>query len=50
MAEHNFDICPEDRPKGVNLTALLLQGRLTGSKFPQFNTVYLHQRYPIVID
>ena len=34
---HNVDICPEDRPKGVNLTAFSLQGQITGSKFPQFN-------------
>lgn len=33
----NVDICPEDRPKGVNLTAFSLQGQITGSKLPQFN-------------
>ena len=34
---HNVSICPEDRPKGVNLTAFSLQGQITGSKFPHFN-------------
>ena len=35
---HNVDICPEDRPTGVNLTAFSLQGQITGSKFPHFNS------------
>ena len=49
-ASHNLDICPEKRPKGVNLTTFFLQGRLTGSEFPRFHTLYLLQRYPIVVD
>ena len=34
---HNVDVCPEDRPTGVKLTAFFLQGQITGSKFSQFN-------------
>ena len=40
-ASLNLDICPEDRPKGVNLTAFSLQGRITNSELPQFLNVYL---------
>ena len=47
---HNVDICPEDRPKGVNLTAFSLQGQITGSKFPQVNPSSTLQRYPVVSD
>ena len=32
---YHVDICPEDRPKEVNLTAFSLQGQITSSKFPQ---------------
>ncbi len=49
-AWHNLNICPEDRPKGVNLTSFFLQGQIMRSKFPQFNTSYLLQRCPIVVD
>lgn len=40
VAWHNVNICPEDRPKGVNLTNFLLEGQFTGGKFFQFNNSY----------
>lgn len=49
-AWHDLDICPEDRLRGVDLTAFFLQGRITGSLFPKFNTLYLLQRYPVSLD
>ena len=37
VAGHEIDISPEDRQKGIDLTAFSLQGQIMGSEFPQFN-------------
>ena len=34
IAWQYLDICPEDRPKGVNLTSFSMKGQNTGGKFP----------------